>query len=128
MLSNIRIRACINIKEYMSEELEKEKQNKKPKLKSRLKKILIGIVIVLLVLVGLVANEFREMGKMREAFQVQREAQINFWKEQGLSEEEIDEKLSELRGEQMGAGRMSGPGMAIMRTIGRVTGGRMNHP
>jgi hypothetical protein len=102
--------------------------NKKPKKKSKIKKILIGIVIVLLVLFSLVANEFRKMRKMRESFQVQRDAQISFWKEQGLSEEEIQEKLSELRGGQMGGGRISGPGMAIMRTIGRMTGGRMNHP
>lgn len=112
----------------MSEEIQNEKQNEKPKKKSKLKKIITGVVIVLLVLVGLVTNEFRKMRKMRESLQVQREVQISFWKEQGLSEEEINEKLSVLRGEQMGGGSMSGPGMAIMRTIGRVTGGRMRHP
>ncbi len=85
-------------------------------------------MIVLLVLLGLAANEFRKMRKMRESFQVQREVQISFWKEQGLSEEEIQEKLSELRGGQMGGGRISGPAIGVMRVFGRLTGGRMNHP
>ena len=114
--------------EEVSEKVKEEKQSQKSKRKSVIKKILIGVTIVLLVLLGLVANEFRKMQKMRESFQVQRDAQLSFWKEQGLSEEEINEKLSELRGEQMGEGRISGPGMAIMRTMGRITGGRMRHP
>jgi hypothetical protein len=97
-------------------------------MKPKIKKILIGIMIVLLVLLGLAANEFRKMSKMRESFQVQREAQISFWKEQGLSEEEIQEKLSELRGGQMGGGRVSGPAIGVMRVFGRLTGGRMSHP
>ena len=107
MLSYSRIRAC---------------------MKSKLKKILIAMGVVLLVGLGYFYVQMRNMAKVRGAFQVQREAQIDFWKEQGLSEEEIQEKLSELRGEGMGGGRMSGPGMAIMRTIGRMTGGRMRHP
>lgn len=102
--------------------------NKKPKKKSRLKKILIGVAIVLLVLFGLVANEFKKMSKTRESFQIQRDAQISFWKEQGLSEKEIQAKLSELRSGEMGGGRMSGPAIGVMRVFGRLTGGRMSHP
>jgi len=102
--------------------------NKKPKKKSRLKKILIAIGVILVIIFGYFFVQVRKMVKIREAFQVQREAQVSFWEEQGLSEEEIQEKLSELRGGQMGEGRVSGPGMAIMRTVGRLTGGRMRHP
>jgi len=102
--------------------------NKKPKKKSRLKKILIAIGVILVIIFGYFFVQVRKMVKIRETFQVQREAQVSFWEEQGLSEEEIQEKLSELRGGQMGEGRVSGPGMAIMRTVGRLTGGRMRHP
>jgi len=99
-----------------------------PKKKSKFKKILLVIGVVLLVIVGYFYVQMRNMSKVRGAFQVQREAQINFWKEQGLSEEEIQEKLSELRGGQMGGGRMSGPAVGVMRIFGRMTGGRMRHP
>jgi len=104
-----------------------KESEKKPKKKFGFKKVLIGIGIVLVVLFGLAVNEVRKMKKMREAFQVQREAQVSFWKEQGLSEEEIEEKLSELRGGQMGEGRVSGPAIGVMRVFGRITGGR-GHP
>jgi len=99
-----------------------------PKKKSKFKKILLVIGVVLLVIVGYFYIQVRNMAKVRGAFQVQREAQINFWKEQGLSEEEIQEKLSELRGGQMGGGGMSGPAVGVMRVFGRMTGGRMRHP
>lgn len=102
--------------------------NKKPKKKSRLKKILIAIGVVLVIISGYFFVQVRKMVKMRESFQVQREAQVSFWKEQGLSEEEIQEKLSELRGGQMGEGGMSGPAIGVMRGFGRLTGGRMSHP
>jgi len=102
--------------------------NKKPKKKFNIKKILIATGVVLVIIFGYFFVQVKKMAKMRESFQVQREAQISFWKEQGFSEEEIQEKLSELREGQMGGGRISGPGMAIMRTIGRMTGGRMSHP
>jgi len=102
--------------------------NKKPKKKFNFKKVLIATGVVLVIIFGYFFVQVKKMAKMRESFQVQREAQISFWKEQGFSEEEIQEKLSELREGQMGGGRISGPGMAIMRTIGRMTGGRMSHP
>ncbi len=102
--------------------------NRKPKKKSNLKKILIAIGAVLIIVFGYFFVQVRKMVKIREAFQVQREAQISFWKEQGLSEEEIQEKLSELRGGQMGGGRVSGPAIGVMRVFGRITGGRMSHP
>jgi len=102
--------------------------NKKPKKKPNFKKILIAIGAVLVIIFGYFFVQVRKMVKVRESFQVQREAQISFWKEQGLSEEEIQKKLSELRGGQMGGGRMSGPAIGVMRVFGRITGGRMSHP
>jgi flagellar basal body-associated protein FliL len=102
--------------------------NKKPKKKSNFKKILIAIGVVLVIVFGYFFVQVKKMAKMRESFQVQREAQISFWKEQWLSEEEIQEKLSELRGGQMGGGRVSGPAIGVMRVFGRLTGGRMSHP
>jgi len=102
--------------------------NKKLKKKPNFKKILIAIGAVLVIIFGYFFVQVKKMAKMRESFQVQREAQISFWKEQGLSEEEIQEKLSELRGGQMGGGRISGPAIGVMRVFGRITGGRMSHP
>jgi len=102
--------------------------NKKLKKKPNFKKILIAIGVVLVIVFGYFFVQVKKMAKMRESFQIQREAQISFWKEQGLSEEEIQEKLSEVRGGQMGGGRMSGPAIGVMRVFGRITGGRMSHP
>ncbi len=102
--------------------------NKKPKKKPNFKKILIAIGVIILIFVGYFYIQVKKMAKIRESFQIQREAQISFWEEQGLSEEEIQEKLSELRGGQMGGGRVSGPAIGVMRVFGRITGGRMSHP
>ncbi len=102
--------------------------NKKSKKKPNIKKILIATGVVLVIIFGYFFVQVRKMVKVRESFQIQREAQISFWKEQGLSEEEIQKKLSELRGGQMGGGRMSGPAIGVMRVFGRITGGRMSHP
>ena len=104
-----------------TKETNQQPANKKTKKKSKLKYILI-IVLILAALAGYkiyqTDKEFKErMAEMQE----QRQVMIDHWTEQGLSKEEIREKLMEQRPEGM---ENFQPSLyhSIMRGFRQVTG------
>lgn len=82
--------------------------------------LLIGLgVIVIWVSFNFYKNK-KAADQHRAAMEEQRQVMIESWEAQGLSEEEIQEKLDSLRptGVRDGKRRGDGNGMGIMRVIG----------
>ena len=74
-------------------------------------------------------SEMRKMGKLREAIATQKQVQLEFWQEQGLSEEEINQKIEDWEsGETQKAFRQS-IGFKAMIFVGSIVGvDETNHP
>lgn len=94
------------------------------KKSTKFKKVkIIAIIIGILVLVGTgyLYNQAKIADARRAEFQIQREELINFWTEQGMSEEEIQDKLRE----QAPSDRIGQEPSAInsvLRTVRHTTG------
>jgi hypothetical protein len=88
------------------------------KKKSSSIKWFIAGSIILLVLFGYKYSMIKkETSQKREAFDTQRKVMIVYWEEQGLSDEEIQEKLKNLQQERVDSGKRS-PRTDIMRILG----------
>jgi hypothetical protein len=88
------------------------------KKKSSSIKWFIAGSIIFLVLSGYKYSMIKkETSQKREAFDTQRKVMIVYWEEQGLSDEEIQEKLINLRQERVDSGKKS-PRTDIMRILG----------
>lgn len=100
------------------------KSNKKKKKSKNFKTILIITAII----IGITSLKIYQTRKLsadrREAAQEQQEIMIESWKDQGLSDEEIEEKLKEIRLTNFDNQKSSGFGIVRMVTGGRGTGAR----
>jgi len=97
-------------------------EEKKQKKKNQVLKWVLIIVAGLLIFGGFKYFTFRkQMDERRAEMQEQRQIMIDFYKDQGLSEEEIEEKMREQRDEFNQAERPSSPFFMIRRVMG---GGR----
>jgi predicted negative regulator of RcsB-dependent stress response len=96
--------------------MTKEKsQSKVDGRKSSAKLLIIGAIFALLTFFGYRFFSFRkQMNERRQAMQEQRQVMIDHWKEQGLTDEEIEEKLRDFRPERMNHSQRP-PGMGVMR-------------
>jgi len=92
------------------------------KINSKLKIILIVIVI----LIGLGAWRYysftQQMAEQRQAMQIQRQKLVDYWQAQGLSQEEIDQKLIEERSATF-EGRQPSLFGSLIRSVRHTTGG-----
>lgn len=98
--------------------MNSEKKNKKPK-KSKLKTIIIIVLILITLLVIGYLKTQKDMKVRRDATEEQRQVMIDSWKDQGLSEEEIQEKLKTQRPE----GFEPGEDLSLFHSIFRVVKG-----
>lgn len=106
---------------------EKEIKDKKKTAKKKKSwwKWLLGVIAVLLVSGGAFFLKIRRDSRLRqEQMQAQQEKLIQFYQDQGLTEEEIQEKLKEERGSGMpeGMAEHSDLERTIMRTFRQATG------
>jgi uncharacterized protein HemX len=101
------------------------------KKKSKRKSILKWSLIILLVLAVFTGYKFytvqKAMAARRETFEKQRQVMMEHWQEQGLSEEEIDQKMQEMRQERSGQAEDHPAGMSFFRMIRGGGGGRGFH-
>ena len=74
-----------------------EKKKKQKQKLSWKKWLLVGVGAVILLVGGKYLLMRKQIGDRSRAFEVQREVMIDYWKEQGLSDEEIAEKMIEER-------------------------------
>jgi len=74
-----------------------EKKKKQKQKLSWKKWLLVGMGAVILLVGGKYLLMRKQMGDRGGASEVQREVMIDYWKEQGLSDEEIAEKMTEQR-------------------------------
>ena len=94
----------------------KDKSSHKPKKKTSIFLWLLVAIIVLLVFFGYRFFSFqKQMEDRRETMMEQRQVMIDHWKEQGLSDEEINEKLESTRQEQVKNSGRRPPLMGIFR-------------
>ena len=101
--------------------MAKDKVKKQKKIPQTLKWVLI-VIVGLLILGGFKYFSFKsQMDERRAEMQEQRQVMIDFYKDQGLSEEEIEEKMREERGGFDQGKRSSNPFFMIRRAMG---GGR----
>ena len=95
--------------------MENGKKIKKSKLKTI---IIIFLFLVALLGIGYFKSQ-KDMKDKREAMEEQRQVMIDSWKDQGLSDEEIQEKLKTQRPE--GSNLREDP--SLFQSIFRVIGG-----
>jgi uncharacterized protein YpmS len=81
--------------------MTKEKETKSKKLKKWIKPLLISLLTLIVVGGALLYKSDLDAQARREAFQEQQDKMVDFWKEQGLTDEEIQEKLAENRAENL---------------------------
>ena len=101
--------------------MEKESKSLKTVSSGKKRSKIIRIVLVFVSISLFTGYKFLSFTKKiedkREAFETQRQVMIEYWEEQGLSDEEIQLKLKDLRQERIEGGeRPSGTG--IMRLFG----------
>jgi predicted negative regulator of RcsB-dependent stress response len=93
----------------------KKKQTKKSGFVKR------WIVVVVIILASFAGYKYvsakKQMGQRRAASETQRQVMIEFWEGQGLSDEEIQLKLNDLRQERIDNGERS-PRAGIIRMLG----------
>ncbi len=95
-----------------------EKLETTAKKKSVLAKwVIVGLVVFVAFAGYKFFNAKKQMGARREANETQRQVMIDFWEEQGLSNEEIQLKLENLRQEKIDSGERSGRA-GVMRVLG----------
>jgi len=101
--------------------------NKSHKKKKKIKNLKI-ILVIILIIAGITSFKIYQTRKLsidrREAAQEQQEIMIESWKAQGLSDEEIEEKLAEIRQTNFDSQKSSGFGIVRMVTGGRGAGAR----
>lgn len=84
-----------------------------------------GVAALLLVVGGLWYRAERQATAQRAAFMVQQQKLQDFWKAEGLSDEQIQTKMRENRIQQRPA-NFNSPWFSLMRTFRRLTGGGSN--
>ncbi len=100
-----------------------ENEVKKTKKKSNAKLWIIGILIALLAFAGFKFYSFRQdTNKRFEVAQQQRDIMIDSWREQGLSDEEIEERLENFRKDRSSGDRPPGAGIFRLFRGGRGPG------
>ena len=93
-------------------------KNKETNKKGFVKKGIIVVVITLLSFAGYkYISAKKQVNQRRSAFDTQRQVMIEFWEGQGLSDEEIQLKLNDLRQERIDNGERS-PRAGIIRMLG----------
>ena len=102
---------------------DKKAADTKPKKKSNKKlKIIIGIILIVTALIGF--NVIKDSKLRQERFAAvkqQRQVMIDYWVEQGLSQEEINQKLKEQKPSEFGNYQPS-IFRSVMRTVRHSTG------
>ena len=95
--------------------MSSEKKTKKSKLKTI---IIIFLILIALLGIGYFKSQ-KDMNDRREAVEEQRQVMIDSWKDQELSDEEIQEKLKTQRPE----GSNPGEDPSLFQSIFRVISG-----
>jgi len=95
--------------------MNSEKKTKKSKLKTI---IIIFLILIALLGIGYFKSQ-KDMNYKREVIEEQRQVMIDSWKDQGLSDEEIQDKLKTQRLE--GSNLKEDP--SLFQSIFRVIGG-----
>ena len=83
--------------------MEEEKDKKTAKNPSKGQNTLLIVIIIVLAMIGYFGYQYfssrSQMEERREAMEAQRQIMVEHWQEEGLSQEEIEEKMSEFQHE-----------------------------